>query len=451
MLKVKKMIIFLFGFSVMGYSQEKNVISLSLRQCVQMAVEENINMKTARMDAEKNLHRKAEAISALIPKVSMGGSFQDNFRLQVVPLSLDMEGMQMNGEVKLGRKFSTSAAVTLNWALYNQTALTAVQLVKKVTELHDLGIEKAGEVLSAEVAKLYFLAVTTAQQKELIEENIARIKKAGDITKTLVDNGMARQSDYDRVCVNLENMYTQLSNVETGLEQQHSMIKYMLNIPLSTTLVLTDTSEMQLLNQAPVTPSDYFNHIDVRLLASQQEMNIINQRMIKSGYSPSLFLMGQFAVQGTRTEFNNYFNSSLENKWYNSSYIGIGFSIPVFDGFEKRSKSRQANMEILKTEALIVDKQERFTADFQTAFNHYRNNMENLERQKQNIELAEKVYDETALKYREGMATMTDLLQDEMGLNNAQANYLNALYKFKEAELEIMSLNGEIKNLIHNL
>ena len=46
------------------------------------------------------------------------------------------------------------------------------------------------------------------------------------------------------------------------------------------------------------------------------------------------------------------------------------------------------------------------------------------------------------------MATMSDLLQDEMGLNNAQANYLNALYKLKEAELEIMSLNGEIKSLI---
>jgi len=43
---------------------------------------------------------------------------------------------------------------------------------------------------------------------------------------------------------------------------------------------------------------------------------------------------------------------------------------------------------------------------------------------------------------------MTDLLQDEMGLNNAQASYLSALYNFKEAELKIMSLNGDIKKLI---
>jgi len=40
-------------------------------------------------------------------------------------------------------------------------------------------------------------------------------------------------------------------------------------------------------------------------------------------------------------------------------------------------------------------------------------------------------------------------LQDEMALNNAQANYLNALYNLKEDELKIMSFNGEIRNLFN--
>ena len=65
----------------------------------------------------------------------------------------------------------------------------------------------------------------------------------------------------------------------------------------------------------------------------------------------------------------------------------------------------------------------------------------------QNITLAEKVYGETALKYREGMASMSDLLQDEMSLGSAQANYITAWYNYREAELKIMSLNGEIKKL----
>ena len=72
--------------------------------------------------------------------------------------------------VQMGVQYNTTAAATLNWVLYNQTALPAIQLSKKVTELNDLGIEKGSEELAAEVAKLYFLAVATAHQKVLISE-----------------------------------------------------------------------------------------------------------------------------------------------------------------------------------------------------------------------------------------------------------------------------------------
>jgi outer membrane protein TolC len=96
----------------------------------------------------------------------------------------------------------------------------------------------------------------------------------------------------------------------------------------------------------------------------------------------------------------------------------------------------------------LNDAKEHFGVNYKNAVNAYFNNRKNVERQRLNIALAQKVYDETALKYREGLSTMSDLLQDEINLSSAQANYLNALYSFKDAELQIMSLNGEIRNLI---
>jgi len=427
------------------FAQESNSMSLSLHQCVQIAVDENINIKTVRIDAEKSQYRKAEALSAIVPKINIGANFQDNLSLPTTMLPGEIVGMPGTTiPAKMGSNFNTAAAVTLNWVLYNQTAITAIQLAKKVTEISGLGVEKASEELAAEVAKLYFLTVTTSQRKELIEENITRIKRIQDITKLLVDNGMGKQVDYDRVSVNLENLYTQLSNVESGLEQQHNMIKYILNIPLENAIILTDSPNMELLQSLPETAISFSGHIDVRLLESQNEINQINKRVINSGYMPTLAFTGQYSVQGMRQEFKNYFNSHPENQWFGASYIGFGLSIPVFDGLEKRSKSQQAKLEIEKTEALLFDKKEKFAADYQNAVNNYYNNKTNVQRQQQNIELAEKVYNETALKYREGLATMSDLLQDEMSLNAAQANYLIALYNYKEAELKIMSLNGQI-------
>ncbi len=55
--------------------------------------------------------------------------------------------------------------------------------------------------------------------------------------------------DYQRISVNLENLYTQLSNTESTLEQQFNMIKYILDIPIDQMIALSDTAEMPLLEK----------------------------------------------------------------------------------------------------------------------------------------------------------------------------------------------------------
>jgi len=431
-------------------AQENKITELSLHECVKVAIEKNINVQTARIDQEKSGYKVDETRAALLPKISVNGSFQDNLKLPTTLIPGEIFGEPGTSlALQMGAKYNTNASISLNQVLYNQTALIALKLSKKSAALNTLGIEKAREEQAFEVSKLYFLSLTTAKQKKLLEENIARTRHQSDIIKIRVDNGMSKQIDYERASVNLENLYTQLSNAEATLEQQLNLIKYTLEIPLGESIALTDTAEMPLMQVSPELMSDFSNHIEIQMLESQKEINSLNQKMIKSGYLPSLSFTGQYTNQGLRQDFKNYFQSNPENNWFGSSYIGLNLSIPVFDGMEKRSKSRQAKLDVQKTEITLDNTKKRFSVNYQNSLNNYQNQKNNVQRQKQNITLAENVYKETALKYREGLSTMSDLLQDEMALNNAQANYLNALYNFKEDELKIMSLNGEIRNLFN--
>ena len=430
-------------------AQDVKVVKLSLQECVQMAIDRNINVQSTRIDSEKSGHKVSETRAALLPKININGSFTDYIEKSVTLLPGEIVGRPgTNIAAEMGTQFNTSAGITINQVLYNQTALTALKLSEKMENISSLSIEKASEELAAEVSKLYFLSLTTAKQKILIEENIARTKRLSDIVKILVDNGMGKKVDYQRISVSLENLYTHLSNTEATLEQQLNMIQYMLVIPIEENIILTDTTEMPLLSHMSV-KFDFSDHIDIQLLESQKEINQLNQKIITAGYLPSLSFVGQYAYQGYREDFENYFRNSPENKWYSSSYIGISLSIPIFDSFEKRSKSRQAKLDYQKTVLRIDDTKERFGVIYQNALNNYKNHKTNVERQKKNIELAETVYQETTLKYREGLASMSDVLQDEMGLSNSQSAYLSALYNYREAELNIMSLNGEIRNLFN--
>lgn len=439
----------LFSITLL-FAQATKTTGLSLQQCVQTAVEKNINVQTARIDYEKSGYKVDETRAALLPKISVNGNFQDNLKLPTTLIPGEFLGEPGTSvALQMGAKYNTNASINLNQVLYNQTALIALKLSKKSAALNTLGVEKAREEQAFEVSKLYFLSLTTARQKQLLDENIARTKHLSDIVKIRVDNGMSKQIDYERASINIENLYTQLSNTEATLEQQLNLIKYTLEIPLDESIALTDTAEMILLRVSPELMSDFSNHIDIQMLESQKEINNLNQKMITSGYLPSLSFTGQYTNQGLRQDFKNYFRSDPENNWFGSSYIGLNLSIPVFDGMEKRSKSRQAKLDYQKTEITLDNTKKRFGVNYQNSLNNYQNQRTNVQRQKQNIALAENVYKETALKYREGLATMSDLLQDEMALNNAQANYLNALYNLKEDELKIMSLNGEIRNLFN--
>jgi len=434
--------------SVVALGQESKTIELSLQECVQIAIERNINVERARIDLEKSGYKVNETRSAMLPKVNVNGSFMDFIEKSKTLLPGIIVGREGNLAVEMGTQYNTSASISITQVLYNQSALTAMKIARHLEGISGLGVEKVSEELATEISKLYFITVTTEKQRTLIDENIAHVKRLSDIIQLLVENGMGKETDFERISISLENLYTQQSNVKAVHEQQLNMIKYMLVIPLEETIVLTDDAEMPLLLRSPEFSYDFSDHIDIQMLEAQKEMNLLNESLIKAGYLPTVAFVGSYGFTGYREEFGNYFKDSPESEWFSSSYIGVSLSIPLFDGFEKRSKLKQARLDYEKTTMTLDNTLERFHVNYLNAMNNYQNHKNNVERQKKNIALAEKVYQETALKYREGLATMSEVLQDELGLSNAQSAYLNALYNFKEAELNIMMLNGEIKKLI---
>ena len=82
------------------------------------------------------------------------------------------------------------------------------------------------------------------------------------------------------------------------------------------------------------------------------------------------------------------------------------------------------------------------------ATNELMNNQRNFKKQKDNYLLAEDVYQVTTDRYREGIASMTEVLQDEMRMSEAQNNYLSAHYNYRVANLALLKLTGQMDRLL---
>lgn len=82
------------------------------------------------------------------------------------------------------------------------------------------------------------------------------------------------------------------------------------------------------------------------------------------------------------------------------------------------------------------------------ATNDLMNNQRNFKKQKDNYLLAEDVYTVTMDRYREGITSMTEVLQDEMRMSEAQNNYISAHYNYRVTNLMLLKLTGQIESLV---
>jgi outer membrane protein TolC len=116
----------------------------------------------------------------------------------------------------------------------------------------------------------------------------------------------------------------------------------------------------------------------------------------------------------------------------------------LFDGGTISSKVDQKTLELQKAalkEKLSVDKNGMDKINIQNQFLAHR---KTVAMQEENIFLAERLYAQTQLQFKEGVASITDVLQADSALRDAQTNYLTAMAKFRITELEWKKVTGNL-------
>ena len=90
----------------------------------------------------------------------------------------------------------------------------------------------------------------------------------------------------------------------------------------------------------------------------------------------------------------------------------------------------------------------RLSKNYADALRQLRHNLEVFRTQKDAYRQAEDVYVVTEEKYKEGVASMTELLQDEMRLRNAQSTCVQAHCQCNVAQLTLLKLSGRLDELV---
>lgn len=417
---------------------------LTLEECLQIGIENNLTLQTKRNEIIKGKHSISENRSKLLPQINAVASFNDNFNPPVSVTDGSAYGNPYNVTKTL--QYNASAGLQLQMPLYNQTIYTAMSVTKMMDEINTLSYDKAREDLIMQITKMYYLGQSTAEQISIVKENITRLEELRDITTAFFDNGMAMEVDVKRVNINLENLQVQYDNAVAMLTQQINMLKYVIDYPAETDITLTPVDTESII---PVEMSGlYEGQPELELLKKQGTLAEKQKKMISQGYIPSLSLTGSFMYSAFTDKAKNWFHSGPSSKWYNSSGIGLTLRVPIFDGLDKRSKIQKAKLDIENTKLSYENALKSLRTRYLNATNDLMNSRRNFTKQKDNYLLAEDVYEVTSDRYREGVASMTEVLQDEMRMSEAQNNYVTAHYNYRVNNLTMLKLTGKLETLL---
>ena len=445
-MSIMKRLLFIFSFFYLSVTSGSAQDTLTLENCLEMGIENNLSLQSKRNEIQKSRYGISENRAKLLPQINGFANYNDNIDPPVSVTDGSVYGTPYNVTHTL--RYNANAGLQLQMPLYNQTLYTTLSIARTMDEMNRLSYEKAREDLILQICKMYYLGQVTAEQIVLVKANIIRLEELKDITQAFYDNGMAMEVDVKRVNINLENLKVQYDNAQAMLEQQLNLLKYIIDYPAEKNIALTPVNTDNIIPVALTGLSE--NLYELQLLQSQKQLAEQQKKMIGYGYMPSLNLTGSWMFSAYTDKAYHWFHSGPSNHWFRSYGLGLSLRVPIFDGFDKRYKSRKAAIDIENMKIAQENTRKNLQVQYLNATNDLMNNQRNFKKQKDNYLLAEDVYAVTMNRYREGITSMTEVLQDEMRMSEAQNNYISAHYNYRITTLMLLKLTGRIDSLVND-
>ena len=445
---MKKIIILLtltFALSVNAQA----VKSLTLKEAINYALENKAEAKKAKLQVENSEYQIQEVRSRALPQISANGSLTYNPVLQTTVIDGANFGQPGSTiQANFGQKWNSTAGVSLTQAIFDQTVFTGLKAAKSTREFYQINEQLTEEQVIERVANNYYQVYVQRQKLTVIDSLYKNTTKVKDIIKGQYDNGLAKKIDLDRTLVRISNINTQRQQVLNAVQIQENALKFYMGMPIETQIEIPQTAfevSPQSLSEIPNTA----NRTEYLLLKKQEQLLFYQKKAVEAGYYPTLSLSAGYNYIGQGPKMPIGGKPSDGVYWSDFSSIGLNLKVPIFTGFGTRAKVRQADIDLRTIKEDINDTKLSLDLAFANAKTQIDNSLTTINNQRENAQLAKEVLENTRNNYVQGLASLTDLLDAENSLTEAQNNYTSAILDYKLAEIQLIKSKGELKTLIN--
>lgn len=423
----------------------------SLKQCIEYARKNNSNVKIASLDSDISGKMVNEQIGKALPQIDLTGSLDDNLKITTQLLPGELMGQPGTYvPVKFGTKYNFNAKLSLTQKIFDPSFWVALKASKISATISEQNIQKTDEQTIYDVSLAYYRASIIKKQLENLQVILAASERTLKSTELKYKNGLVKKIDVDKIKVSYNNTNSQVQQTELSYKQALNNLKYYMGMPVESSILITESLPDYTDTTAQTNLNNNFieNRIDYQIQKTNVTLYEADKQNNISAYLPSLSFYANYSYQAMRSEFD-FFKSGKD--WYNSSAIGLELKIPIFSGFQRYSKVEQSQLNIEKAIENLKFTEQSIKVELSNYYIQFRNAIDNIQNEKENLALAESVYKNTQLEFSQGTGSSLDLVQTESSLRETQNNYYNKLLTLYIAKLDLEKSQGTLTNFINNL
>ncbi|MFN8351665.1 MAG: TolC family protein [Flavobacteriales bacterium] len=406
----------LFGASVIQAQQ-----AFTLREALDYGRVHSANMVIAANERRRADAQAQEAVSGYLPQVNGYGQLDDNLKRQTTILPAGVFSDRPT-PVQFGTQYITNVNLQAEQVLVDVAQLNGIQASRPNQAMADIRSRQVEEQLVYDVAHTYAQAQTYREQVRLLDENLKQYDALVPILQLRLAKGVVQELDVDRVEVTRRNIASQRTVAQANYDLAVARLKRIIGMPISEPLELTEpqrTSEN--MRQPSATSFAPANLLSYQFDEQSVLMQSIDLRRKRNAFIPTLSAYGRVGTMAQGNDLGASFNS-----WYDFASIGLKLNVPVFSGLRRSSQIQQSRIALENARERQRDNILGFQLDYQNADTRLLASNANVESDESNLQLAQDVFANTNLKYQQGTASLSDLLNADYQLKEARNNWVTS-------------------------
>ncbi len=415
-------------------------LRLSLKEAERQALEHSYAMKSADLDISASEREVKEVLSEGLPQLNATVDYQQLLQIPVQLIPGEFLGLPPGefAEVQFGLEYNITGNITASQLLFDGTYFVGLRAAKTALELTANAKSKTAAEVRTAVSEAYCNTLVAEANERILEDNLEAVNDLLTETEALYENGLIEEQDVDQLKLNRNQIKNSLENTRRFTEISRKSLNFLMGIPIETQVELTDGIEdlVRLNNNAAYLQRDHIleRHPDIRIARTNVVVQELTVQGARAAYYPRLSLFVNHQQNAQRAAFNF---TEAGQPWFPATILGVNMDIPIFSGFQRKNSVQRSQIELEKSQVNLTRAEESLRLEQNTAMADYENAMKVWETQKESAALAERINDRTSVKYKEGIASSTELNVARTQMLNEQGKYVEAALNLLTAKLQL--------------